>query len=230
MPSIIEFAGLPGAGKSTIAAQLAFDLAAKGIRVKSRNQIAADGAFVVFRHFRRALLIFSQLLRSARLYRQAAIYVFAESDSQWHDAFKLCWNFWTVIALVSSWRRKAADDVLILDQGILQAVLSTHVGGKTMISKERLQNLMSEIGLDGMTFIFVKAPALTAQSRLRQRSGVKSRMQKKNWIDNTELWSRSEQLLEQLEAIVNCPIKVSNADQRSPEAIVEEILQQLHTP
>lgn len=230
MPSIIEFAGLPGVGKSTIAAQLASALELRGVRVKSRTHIAADDALFAFRHLRRGFLIFSQLLRSARLYRQSAIYVFAESDSQWGDVFKLCWNFWTVIALVSAWRRQASNDVLILDQGIFQAVLSTHVGGRRLISKERLKNLLSQIDLGGMSFIFVKASPATSQSRLRNRSGAKSRMQKKKWIDDKDLWIRAEQLLDQLETMANDPIKVSSSDQRTPESIVGEILQQLHTP
>src|SRR6185295_15698714 len=112
--------GLPGSGKSTIAALLDADLKRSGVKTICRS---ADRAPFVWRHGKRLLRIARHMRQCCRLYLDAFRLIRVSGQKSYWDLAKVTWNFWNVIAVIADCRA-AGNALNIVDQGLFQAIWS----------------------------------------------------------------------------------------------------------
>ncbi len=187
---LIEFFGLPGAGKSTLAVGLARTLKASGVDVVSSAAMTASGRSFPQRLFRRLALVCRAYpilvlqLRSTRL-------VLGLKQATVRDAIKSIWNFWTVLS-VSRVHGSRPGPVMIVDEGLLQAIWSAHMGQTGAGEIAQWHDLAEAAGLLETCFVIVDTNSTIARRRLTQRKAKTSRMQAKERLHDAELWNRGQ--------------------------------------
>ena len=162
----IEFMGLPGSGKSTIAALLEADLRRSGIAAISQS---ADQAPFVLRHCRRLLRIVRNAKRDWRLYRDAFRLIRASGQKSPMDLAKVTWNFWNVIAVITDCRA-SGNAVTIVDQGLFQAIWSIQLSSTKEIPSDDWSVLAQSAGVSDMLVVNVRSEIGVARNRLFNRA------------------------------------------------------------
>lgn len=162
----IEFMGLPGSGKSTIATLLAADLKKSGIKAISQS---ADQAPFVWRHGKRLLRIARNATRCCRLYLDAFRLIRASGQKSFLDRAKVTWNFWNVIAVIADCRA-AGNAVTIVDQGLFQAIWSIQLSSTKGFSADAWNALLRSAGVADMLVVNVRSDIDVASNRLFNRA------------------------------------------------------------
>ena len=162
----IEFMGLPGSGKSTIAALVAADLHRS--RIKAIFQ-SADQAPFLWRQGRRLLRIARNAGRCYPLYLHAFRLIRASGQKSRLDRAKVTWNFWNVIAVIADCRA-AGKSVTIVDQGLFQAIWSIQLSSSKEISPDAWTALLRSVGVSDMLVVNVRSDIRVASNRLLKRA------------------------------------------------------------
>jgi len=125
--TVIEFIGLPGAGKTTLSRALSAALRAQGHVVVERHDALADDASMFVRHPIRARFVLAgfilqpeRMLRAFRQVRedgQPSLYLYARAT----------WGLWAMLGWYATLQRKSRDQIIIVDQGLLQALWLVHL-------------------------------------------------------------------------------------------------------
>lgn len=169
MKKIIEFNGLPGTGKTTIANVLQTKLEAK--QIKCLDNYSSTNKILFLFDFRCWIIFFKALLFTISIsptcqviYRAKKFVLFYK---MYHD-FILC----------------NQDAVLIMDQGILQNVISSIHEGE-MTNTYYLKRLLQYYASSGISFLRVDCilDIRTASMRLTNRTHGSSRLDNLNSID-----------------------------------------------
>jgi thymidylate kinase len=162
---VIEFLGLPGAGKSTLATRLLSRLAARGVVCGDLKAIARlKGGRA--EHYAR-LTRFS--LKRGRVFRPAAR--LAASVAPWSPT---CWWFAVELALWSyrlSMVHKRAFDILVLDHGPLQSAWCVLLKGPLrdeQVLSDALAYLLARRQLR-LAFVYVDVDPELASRRIEAR-------------------------------------------------------------
>ena len=169
-PLVLEFVGLPGAGKTTIAARLLSELRARGLTcTERRDRDARRGR--ALHHLRRAAF----LLRNPKLVTGSLRFAARArpiSFGRLARAIKL-----------TTWARALRSyagsevEVVVLDQGPVQDAWSVTVPATVWdeaAMRAIVGPLVQTIGVS-RAFVYVTVDIDTALQRLRQRRGVSSR-------------------------------------------------------
>jgi hypothetical protein len=165
----IEFMGLPGSGKSTIAAQLESDLKQQGFKTVSRSAELADNYPFVWRHCRRLLRVVRNATRCRRLYLDTFKLITDSGQKSHWDRAKVTWNLWSVIALMTDCRA-AVDSVTIIDQGLFQAIWSIQLSSSKKLSTAVWIDLLSAAGTADVLVVNVQSEIPILSNRLVARS------------------------------------------------------------
>ena len=162
----IEFLGLPGAGKTTIARELLCLVREEQAQVRfSRALMGVERSFLR-RSLRRSLLVAKTFLRAPST-MVAASRGLTPGNARGKDALKTRWNFLSVLAIEL---RRPGRGLLIADEGIAQGLWGArmHHGDQAGSVGSLCDRLESWIG--ETLFIHVEAPVPVARQRLGRRA------------------------------------------------------------
>ena len=187
-PFVLEFLGLPGAGKTAVAAKLVADLRARGVPCAERRAPRNPSEQMWQGRARRvAALVRDHELIAASL--RFAASVRPRSLDRLARALRL-----------SGWARQyrsyatSGVELIVLDQGPLQDVWSLTVPGRRWdepAMREVVRRILHTPGM-GRAFVYVDVDVQTAAERLRLRRGSSSRFdrlspaQMRTWLETYE--------------------------------------------
>ena len=167
-PLLIEFVGLPGAGKSTVAQALAERLRAGGLRVDEDDLPPAGIALRVRQYLR--FLLFG--VKHARL--MAALARYACRVRPWSPG-RLPFAFDVLVhAFGAAECRRGGADVVLISQGAFQAVASIGVRASTSATREmrRLVDALNHgSGPDLVAYLELGIAQSSARLAQRERGG-----------------------------------------------------------
>lgn len=191
----VEFLGLPGAGKTTIASEL-FALLREGpVKVRFSRQVMGDDLSFVRRSLRRLALVSGTIVRApARLY--ASTRGLTPRHRTGKDAAKTRWNFLAVLAMQLPSRRQR---FLVADQGVAQAIWTARMHHGREAAPVRMIAEQVSGWIDRTLFVHVHAPAPVARLRLSRREQHTSRFQNPEHLANVALWRDGQQCIERID-------------------------------
>jgi thymidylate kinase len=199
---LLEFVGLPGAGKTTVAARLVSCLRARGITCADRR--TGGNPRDAFRRLRRAAF----LVRNANL----AFSSLRFAASVWPVSLARL----THAARLAGWARQlrvyagSEVDVVVLDQGPVQDAWSMTVPGELWDDaalRVAVRRLVESTNIP-RAYVYVSVDADTAVDRLRQRRGSSSRFDRLSDADARRWLVRYE---DSLSSIFQYAVAVANA-------------------
>lgn len=170
--AIIEFLGLPGSGKTTIANQLARHLCASDVAVLTRSHALADEWLVFQRHLKRARYVISTAMRTPRPFLRALRLIREDGQHSLRATLKVCWNLWCVMGWYG-WLSRNHQGMVIVDQGLAQAVWSVRLSA--LRAKADWVGFLRECGMIDAMVITDCDPSVL-EARLSARDGQISRL------------------------------------------------------
>ena len=203
-PLLLEFVGLPGAGKTAVAARVVSELRARGITCAERRGRRGGKGAKGRRLFQRATsLVRNYDLTLSSLRFAAGVRPLRLTPLS--RAFRL-----------AGWARQlhayAASDVeaVVLDQGPLQDLWSLTVPGRSWneaAARAAVRHLMQVTRMPRV-LVYVNVDIETAAERLRQRGGTSSRFDRLSAI---QTWTWLTQYEQSLSSIFRSAVTISNA-------------------
>ena len=180
---LIEFYGLPGSGKSTLADKVGNELGRRGFTIRDEAYSMGNRMGVYKRILSKILYVLPFLLfhplQAIRLYRISGSIAAANKGIH-----KQLFNMYLVLSL-SRQRRK--DSVIrILDQGIVQAIVSMLYNSEENGFKEAAEALTGYIDRDTV-LVYIKAEPESALARMDKRGKHGSRIEKEPGSDNEKI-------------------------------------------
>lgn len=191
----IEFFGLPGSGKTTVAKELLRLLQATGVSASFSGDRMGDGAPIVQRMLRRLGMVAGQSPREIGSYWRGARLMVARGEGLGDSAHSL-WNLISVQAMTNQHLR--GRGLMVLDQGLVQAIWSARMRENRGDGDVGWGALLSDDWLGQCCFVQVGCKAETAMERLRNRKQRTSRMQRPDRLQELAEWSRGEALVTEL--------------------------------
>lgn len=192
----VEFFGLPGAGKTTIANELQSLLRCSRGNVHFSGDVMGDELPLV----RRSLKRFGLLARAFARHPfdlTAAAAGLTPGRSSLRDRAKTRWNFLSVLAMQL---RAGRRELLLSDQGLAQAVWSARVQHGSSAAPAAHWFPRTGDWLETTLFVRIDAPAAVARDRLSRRVRLTSRFQRPECRDNQPLWEAGVRMLESLDS------------------------------
>lgn len=189
----IEFFGLPGCGKTTIAREVVSILRERG-QVRFSGTVMGDDLPFVGRCWRRLSFVLPTLVARAPTMLRASRGL-TPRNKLTKAALKSWWNFLSVMAMQS---RPGHGRLLVADQGVAQGIWSARMrhGSDAVPVTSPAQALDGWIG--GTLFINVEAPPSVARQRLGQRLRRTSDFQDPKRIIDARLWEAGQMTIRQI--------------------------------
>ena len=189
MPVVVEFFGLPGVGKTFLAEHLIGFLKERGYQVGDRAVRIAGGAPVT-RISTKILLVIQALLVTPNCMGPTLALLRSSKVVSLRSKVKLVVNWLYLHALIR--RESRLNQIVVLDQGLAQAVWSTLFYGLERPQNEVFARHFSEL-LAGLEFqslhiIQVHAPGGAIKTRIESRKLGKSPLDNGNQAD----WSKAQ--------------------------------------
>jgi AAA domain len=236
-PTSIEFFGLPGSGKTTLAREVMSILDRTGRPFSYSGNIMGDDLPLRQRSLHRLRLIVRDYPRQLRLVTHAARHIVA-GPSHAKDELKTIWNYCSVLAMITRHSR-CGRHLLVLDQGIVQAIWTgrMHSGGDAW--QVDAAALIAGEWFSQCLFVHVRAAKDLARSRLQARGGKTSRLQRPDSIGRQALWDKAEGTALQLAGEIESALRgrsrqsrfldVRNDGRDSPQEIAVRIVHSLQS-
>ena len=231
--SAIEFFGVPGAGKTTVARELHAMLAREGRRTSFSGEIMGDGRSTVRRTLRRVALVGRELARHPRLALRRAARLIAMPVPTPGEVRPL-WNYWSVLAMVLGHRRRHRT-LLVCDQGLVQSLWTQRMEQPPAVQEAK--GLMGGNWFRQCLFVHVSADPILSDSRLNGRPTKTSRMQRSSTTGRSALWDRAIDVDQHLVSEVQGElhrrhleerfIELSNNGDQTPTELASAILSRL---
>ncbi|MGD9704282.1 MAG: hypothetical protein AB7Q42_18535 [Acidimicrobiia bacterium] len=170
--TIVEFSGIPGAGKSFLAHELAAALAADGQLVDEPLSVVSPQLRTSRRAIRKLWLAALEALREPVAAAGIAVAI-ARSGQSTRDLVHRVQNWLVVRALYR--RSRSRPGTHVFDQGIVQELCSIGYRGRWQACLEAAAPGRRDLAPD--VIVRVATPVGTATRRLAARSGAQSRVE-----------------------------------------------------
>ncbi|WP_373050350.1 AAA family ATPase [Thalassovita aquimarina] len=186
---IIEFFGLPGSGKTTVARKLHAMLSATQPDLIFAPALLGDGAGAAARATSKLGLILSDLGHDGAG-RDAVRLAMAIRQPRLRDKFRAVFGIATMMSLYARLERRGLSAVL--DQGLLQALWSVQLRTEDDGCRALVRECLSNAAGTGRVYVSVETPARICIDRLAARHSKHSRLQKLGTADADRTWERAE--------------------------------------
>ncbi|MHC5210580.1 MAG: hypothetical protein ACYTG2_07675 [Planctomycetota bacterium] len=174
-PILVEFLGLPGAGKSVISRRLAEVLEGRGLTVSEPSRVLAHGIGRTARKLRKALQVgFAALGHPIASMRAAGVVVSSGQPST--PGALLLWINWVLVTSLAR-RARSGAGVQLLDEGPLQGAWSVALEGEPASAGALLGLLPAGARPD--LLVIVEAPSEVVAGRIRERPENDSRLDRR---------------------------------------------------
>src|SRR5438105_7113772 len=197
----IEFVGVPGAGKSTLAHALAELLRRRGASVSEPSYSLDHASGSRLRTLHKAEYVLASALRSPRTALAALRLVRQGGHTELRETWRLAANL--VYTCEVSRRRLAKNQTRILDQGIVQAYWSIDFAGTHPLERESATRLLRAVLPIGSVVVILITAREVVRSRLARRSAAASRLERRMRVGDAEATlERAMAALARVEAMV----------------------------
>ena len=188
----VEFFGLPGSGKTTIAHEVHAILARSNPELVFAPRLLRDEAGIAVRAAAKLRLVVSEVARKGtstdEIRRTMAV-----RQPRFHDSLRAAFAVATVRSLYAKLRRRTLGAVL--DQGLLQALWSVQLRAPDDEDCSALAaGMLNDAVFSGRFHVAVQTPQAVCIERLEARSSKHSRMQKAGTATDYHLWQKAELL------------------------------------
>lgn len=192
---MIEFFGLPGSGKTTIARRVAQELRERGVScLTSWDLVGTDHDPWLFRQFKRMRMAGISLFFLPSVSWKASQVASRMRQRSFFDAVKVRWNLLVVLGIFVLAHRQRSK-VCVLDQGLFQAFWSFCFASADPAGPGPWVEFSRSLDMSCFFLAHVRVSADTARSRLCSRRAT-SRAQREENLDDLKLWRRM-QILDQ---------------------------------
>ena len=199
MPVVVEFFGLPGVGKTFLAEHLIDFLKERGYQVGDRAVRITGGAPVIRISTKIALLI-QALLVTPNCLRPILALLRISKVVGLRAKVKLVVNWLYLHALIR--RESSLSQVIVLDQGLAQAVWSTLFYGIERPQNEVFEppfgELLAGLEFQSLFIIQVHAPGDAIKARIESRNHGKSPLDN----GNQEEWSKAQWVTGEVRSLI----------------------------
>jgi GTPase SAR1 family protein len=196
VPVVIEFFGLPGAGKTTLSRRLTQLLRNEGVKVNHPNDDMISLKEGMRRKIHKLPYIIKEPLFHPVQSLRAALAINGSCQRSVADFSKVLVNWWYVTAILRS--PKTRMHFSVLDQGVFQALWSIVLTGKTLDSFNHFGDLLLKSSFLPQIVVLVEARIPTLLERLIQREGSNSRLEKVSLMEQKQLVLRGLILCRQI--------------------------------
>jgi thymidylate kinase len=172
---LVEFVGLPGAGKSALSRRLAQRLEGRGLAVDEPSRALAHGIGRIARRARKAARVWLEALGRPGAAARAARIVAVSGQPSTRAAALLWFNWLLVTALARRARR--GSGVHLLDEGPAQGAWSVALEGDAACASALLERLPAAALPD--LLVLVEAGPSVAADRIRARPERDSRLDRR---------------------------------------------------
>lgn len=174
-PIVIEFFGLPGAGKTTLSKRLTELLRERGATVDNPSNDMDHIPAGLRRIIRKLHFVIRELSHHPASSLRAALTISGHRQGSTKGLIKVLVNWWFVADLLRT--RDGSAHFRILDQGICQALWSIGLTGKAGNLLAHCDNLIFESIPFPHVVVLVEANIETVVERLTKREGRNSRIE-----------------------------------------------------
>lgn len=185
----IEFFGLPGSGKTTVAREVHAMLSRRQPDLIFAPDLFRDEASKTVRAAAKLRLILSDLRHEGRG-RNAVKQALAIRQPLLRDKLRAVSTVATVMALYAQLERRGLSAVL--DQGLLQALWSVQLRARNGDTQALIGDALSDAVDKGRVYVSVATPAMICVDRLATRQSKHSRLQARGAADTERTWEKAE--------------------------------------
>lgn len=194
---VVEFLGLPGAGKTTVSKRIAEHLSQWGITIREPVRDLSDrsGLSSSLRgyHGKSSLVAQELIAHPAASWRSLRV-LLASGQPSLRVLFKVSFNWLMQCSLLRSCRSTRV--VHLFDEGIFQGLWSIGLEGREGVIREVGAALHETLSRPDVVVVLDAEPAVIAQ-RLRDRGGRDSRADR-DWLDDHDAVVRAASLMREV--------------------------------
>ena len=187
----VEFFGLPGSGKTTIAREVHAILTRSTPGLILAPELLWDEAGAAVRVAAKLRLILSEFARNGAL-PDAVRKTFAIRQPRLRDTLRAVFTVATVVSLYANVGRRRISAVL--DQGLLQALWTVQLRLPGTGCDALIADLLKDAAYSGRFHVAVQTPSEVCAERLEARASKHSRMLDSGAAGDPRAWAKAEHL------------------------------------
>lgn len=211
MTAVVELCGLPGTGKTTLAAQVAAELTERGQRCKIADVAMSAAVSRSRRLQRKAVGVGAQIARHPVRSADAARWIAASRQESARDAVAGLAQWLTVQQTIRAARREGG--VQLLEEGIVQTLWTVGLRARRDVVRRLLGG--TPAATRPALLVVVEAPVDVVSDRLTGRVSRHSRTQGLDAAAQAAELRRGQELLEKLTTWASIETQVVNNDGRT---------------